>query len=117
MICIVPKPLTLYTNQWGTGKKNKVVKLNDKEEHIIPANIIGESTKRIAEYMKLSTSSVKRVWMHWTKTKISFQESFIKSGRHLDAVPLEGWHELGICFCGECRCKKGTTGRVDRSLW
>ncbi|MCX6674708.1 MAG: helix-turn-helix domain-containing protein [Methanothrix sp.] len=47
------------------GKKNKVVKLN-----IIRAKKRGESTKRIAEDMKLSPSSVKRVWMHWTKTRM-----------------------------------------------
>ena len=69
--CVVPKPLTLYTLQWGMGKKNKVVKLTDKKiKHIIRAKIRGESTKRIAEDMKLSKSSVKRVWMHWTKTKM-----------------------------------------------
>ena len=53
------------------GKKNKVVKLTDKKiKHIIRAKIRGESTKRIAQDKKLSPSSVKRVWMHWTKTKM-----------------------------------------------
>ena len=53
------------------GKKNKVVKLTDKKiRYIIRAKKRGESTKRIAEDMKLSPSSVKRVWMHWTKTKM-----------------------------------------------
>jgi len=53
------------------GKKNKVVKLTEKKiRYIIRAKIRGESTKRISEDMKLSPSSVKRVWMHWTKTKM-----------------------------------------------
>ena len=53
------------------GKKNKVVKLTDRKiRYIIRAKKRGESTKRIAEDMKLRPSSVKRVWMHWTKTKM-----------------------------------------------
>jgi hypothetical protein len=32
-LCVVPKPLTLYTHQWGMGKKNKVIKLTDKIYH------------------------------------------------------------------------------------
>ena len=71
MICVVPKPLTLYTLHSGMGKKNKVIKLTDKKiRYIIRAKKRGESTKRIAADMKLSQSSVKRVWMHWTKTKM-----------------------------------------------
>jgi DNA-binding NarL/FixJ family response regulator len=62
---------TQYTNQWGMGKKNKVAKLTERKiRYIIRAKKRGESTKRIAEDMKLSPSSVKHVWMHWTKTKI-----------------------------------------------
>lgn len=30
----------------------------------------GQSTRRIAEDMKLSSSSLKHAWMHWTKTKM-----------------------------------------------
>lgn len=53
------------------GKKNKVVKLTEKKiRYIIRAKKRGESTKRIAEDMNLSHSSVKRVWMEWTKTKM-----------------------------------------------
>jgi transposase len=53
------------------GKKNKVVKLTDRNlRYIIRAKKRGDSTKRIAEDMKLSLSSVKRVWMHWTETKM-----------------------------------------------
>jgi len=70
-MCVVPKPLTLYTLQSGMGKKNKVVKLTEKKiRYIIRAKTRCESTKRIAEDMELSPSSVKRVWMHWTKTKM-----------------------------------------------
>src|SRR5512137_1122439 len=69
--CVVPKPLTLYTHQCGMGKKNKVVKLTDRKiRYIIRAKKRGESTNRIAWDMKLSPSTVKRVWMHWTKTKM-----------------------------------------------
>jgi len=32
-LCIVPKPLTLYTHQCGMGKKNKVVKQTDQIYH------------------------------------------------------------------------------------
>jgi transposase len=72
LCCVVPKPLTLYTRQCGMGKKNKVVaKLTDKKiRYIIRAKKRGESTNRIAHDMKLSPSTVKRVWMHWTKTKM-----------------------------------------------
>jgi FixJ family two-component response regulator len=53
------------------GKKNRVVKLTDRKiRYIIRAKKRGESTKRIAEDMKLSPSSVKLVWMHRTKTKM-----------------------------------------------
>ena len=53
------------------GKKNKAVKLTDgKISYIIQAKKRGKSTNRIAQDMKLSPSSVKRVWMHWTKTKM-----------------------------------------------
>ena len=53
------------------GKKNKVVKLTDKKiRYIIRAKKRCESTNRIAQDMKLSPSTVKRVWMHWTKTKM-----------------------------------------------
>ena len=71
MLCIVPKILTLYTHQRGMGKKNKVVKLTPKKiRYIIRAKTNNISTKRIAAEMKLSESTVKRVWMYWTKTKM-----------------------------------------------
>jgi hypothetical protein len=53
------------------GKKNEAVKLTERKIiYIILAKKRFESTKRIAEDMKLSPSSVKCVWMHWTKTKM-----------------------------------------------
>lgn len=65
MVCIVPKPLTLYTQQSRIGMRNKVVKLTDKKiKYIIRANIKNISTKRIALVMKVSESTVERVWMY-----------------------------------------------------
>ena len=53
------------------GKKNKVVKLTDRKiRYIIRAKKRCDSTNKIAQDMKLSPSTVKRVWMHWTKTKM-----------------------------------------------
>ncbi len=62
--------MTLYTYQSVVGKKNKVVKLTQRKiRYIIRAKTNNVSTKRIAAEMKLSESIVKRVWMHWMKTK------------------------------------------------
>ena len=85
--CVVPKVLTLYTHQRGIGKRNKVVKLTEKKiRYIIRAKIRGESTKRISAEMKLSQSSVKRVWMHWTKTKMPLNiKKFGRKKKTLDA--------------------------------
>ena len=53
------------------GKKNKVVKLTPKKiSYIIRAKTNNISTKTIAKEMKLSESTVKRVWMQWIKTKM-----------------------------------------------
>ena len=52
------------------GKHNKVTKLTEKKIRcIIQAKIRNESTKSIAASMKLSESTVKRVWMHWINHK------------------------------------------------
>ena len=52
------------------GKRNKVVKLTDKKiRYIIRAKTDNTSTKRIAHEMKVSESTVKRVWMHWMKNR------------------------------------------------
>ena len=80
--------MTLYTHQKGMGKKNKVVKLTERKiRYIIRAKKRGESTKRIAADMKLSPSSVKRVWMEWTKTKMPL--SIKKFGRKKKTLDVE----------------------------
>ena len=62
------------------GKKNKVVKLTQKKiRYIIRYKTNNISTKKIAEDLKLSQSTVKRVWMHWTRTKMPLNIS--KFGR------------------------------------
>jgi putative transposase len=73
------------------GKRNKVVKLTDKKlNYIIRAKTRGESTKQIAQDMKLSPSSVKRVWMHWTKTKMPISiKKFGRKIKTLDAESIE----------------------------
>jgi putative transposase len=73
------------------GKRNKVVKLTDKKiNYIIRAKIRGESTKQIAQEMKLSPSSVKRVWMYWTKTKMPLSiKKFGRKSKTLDADSIE----------------------------
>jgi FixJ family two-component response regulator len=50
------------------GKRNKVVKLTKKKiSYIIRAKTRNESNKNIAVDMKISKSTVKRVWTHWIK--------------------------------------------------
>ncbi len=50
------------------GKRNKVVKLTDKKiNYIIRAKTRDDSTRNIARDMKISESTVKRVWMYWLK--------------------------------------------------
>lgn len=62
--CVVPKPLTLNTYLLGMGRKNKVVKLTDRKiNYIIRAKTRDEMTTNIARDMKISESTVKRVWM------------------------------------------------------
>jgi len=62
------KPLALYTQQSRMGKRNKVVKLTNKKiKYIIRAKTNNISTKLIALEMKVSESTVKRVWMYWMK--------------------------------------------------
>lgn len=69
------------------GKRNKVVKLTEEKiRYIIRAKIRVESTKTISAEMKLSQSSVKRVWMHWTKTKMLLNiKKFGRKKKTLDA--------------------------------
>jgi transposase len=51
------------------GRRNKVIKLTTERKirYIIRAKTKNDSTKNIAQDMKLSESTVKRVWMHWIK--------------------------------------------------
>ncbi len=50
------------------GKRNKVVKLTDnKINYIIRAKTRDEMTTNISRDMKVSESTVRRVWMHWLK--------------------------------------------------
>jgi len=77
------------------GKKNKVVKLTDRKiRYIIRAKTRSESTKTIAEDLKLSQSSVKRVWMHWTKTKMHVNRN--KSKRRKPWIRFEREHSLSM---------------------
>jgi transposase len=73
------------------GKKNKVVKLTDRKiRYILRAKTRGDSTKKIAEDMKLSPSSVKRVWIHWTKTKMPLSiKKFGRKNKILDEESVE----------------------------
>jgi len=68
------------------GKKNKVVKLTPKKiRYIIRYKTNNISTKKIAEDLKLSPSTVKRVWMHWTRTKMPLNISkFRRKKRKMD---------------------------------
>ena len=67
-MCVVPKPLALYTHLLGMGKRNKVVKLTKKKiSYIIRAKTRNNSNKNIALDMKIGKSTVKRVWTHWLK--------------------------------------------------
>ena len=53
------------------GKRNKAVKLTQKKiRYIIRYKTNNISTKSIAKDLKLSESTVKRVWMHWIRTKM-----------------------------------------------
>jgi len=58
--------LALYTRLLDMGKRNKVVKLTKKKiDYIIRAKTRNDSNKNIAVDMKISKSTVKRVWTHW----------------------------------------------------
>ncbi len=87
-MCVVPKHLTLYTDQMGMGKKNKVVKLTHRKiKYIIRAKTNNISTKRTAAEMKVGESTVKRVWMHLMKTKMLLNSN--KFGRKKNELDEE----------------------------
>jgi putative transposase len=73
------------------GKRNKVVKLTERKiQYIIRAKKRGESTKRIAVDMKLSESTVKRVWMHWLRTKMPLNiRKFGRKKKELDSDSVQ----------------------------
>jgi transposase len=89
--CIVPKPLTLYTQQSRTGKRNKVVKLTDKKiKYIIRAKTNIISPKHIALEIKVSESTVKRVWMYWMKNReLLTIKKFGRNSQELDEESVE----------------------------
>ena len=68
------------------GKKNKTVKLTPRKiRYIIRYKINNYSTKSIAKDLKISESTVKRVWMHWIKTKTPLNISkFGRKNKELD---------------------------------
>ena len=78
--------MTLYTHHWCMGKKNKTVKLTPRKiRYIIRYKTNNYSTKSIAKDLKISESTVKRVWMHWIKTKTPLNISkFGRKNKELD---------------------------------
>jgi transposase len=68
------------------GKKNKTVKLTPRKiRYIIRYKTNNYSTKSIAKDLKISESTVKRVWMHWIKTKTPLNISkFGRKNKELD---------------------------------
>jgi len=73
------------------GKRNKVVKLTDKKiKYIIRAKTNNISTKRIALEMKVSESTVKRVWMYWMKNRELLPiKKFGRKSQELDEESVE----------------------------
>jgi transposase len=68
------------------GKKNKIVKLTPRKiRYIIRYKTNNYSTKSIAKDLKISESTVKRVWMHWIRTKTPLNISeFGRKKKELD---------------------------------
>ena len=73
------------------GKKNKIVKLTpQKIRYIIRYKTNNYSTKSIAKDLKISESTVKRVWMHWIRTKTPLNISkFGRKKKELDKATEE----------------------------
>jgi putative transposase len=70
------------------GKRNKAVKLTRRKiKYIIRSKINNKSTKRIAAEMKVSISTVKRVWMYWLENREAVPIK--KSGRKKKEVESE----------------------------
>src|SRR5450759_210926 len=90
-LCVVLKPLALYTPLLAMGKRNKVVKLTKKKiDDIIRSNTRNDSNKNISVDMKISKSTVKRVWTHWLKYKAPIQiKKFGRKKKVIDAKSVE----------------------------
>jgi transposase len=73
------------------GKKNKIVKLTpQKIRYIIRYKTNNNSTKSIAKDLKISESTVKRVWMHWIRTKTPLNISkFGRKKKEMDKATEE----------------------------
>ena len=70
------------------GKRNKAVKLTRRKiNYIIRNKINGNSTKEIAADMKVSISTVKRVWMYYLKNREAVPIK--KSGRKKKEIDAE----------------------------
>ena len=70
------------------GKRNKAVKLTRRKiKYIIRSKINNKSAKMIAAEMKVSISTVKRVWMYWLKNREAVPIK--KSGRKKKEVDSE----------------------------
>ena len=80
--------MTLYTHGLVMGKRNKAVKLTRRKiNYIIRNKINGNSTKEIAADMKVSISTVKRVWMYYLKNREAVPIK--KSGRKKKEIDAE----------------------------
>ena len=73
------------------GKKNKTVKLTPRKiRYIIRYKTNNYSTKSIAKDLKISESTVKRVWMHWIKTKTPLDiRKFGRKKKELDEASVD----------------------------
>jgi hypothetical protein len=73
------------------GKRNKIVKLTPRKiRYIIRYKTNNYSTKSIAKDLKISESTVKRVWMHWIRTKMPLNISkFGRKKKKLDEASEE----------------------------
>ena len=73
------------------GKKNKIVKLTPRKiRYIVRYKTNNHSTKSIAKDLKISESTVKRVWMHWIKTKKPLDiNKFGRKKKELDEASVD----------------------------
>jgi len=109
---LVPKLLTLYTHHWCMGTKNKIVKLTpQKIRYIIRYKTNNYSTKSIAKDLKISESTVKRVWMHWVRTKTPLNISkFGRKKKELDKTS----EDLILKINKEAKSWRKTSGKNNK---